>query len=66
MCYLYDFIADRMLVKLSHSPSGNLPIPFDEDEARHHPHLAGKKWREFLVLWNGKDINLHENHVRCV
>lgn len=56
--------ADRMLVKVSRSPSGDLPIPFDEDEARRHPDLRGQEWREYLVRWSGRNVELYENYVR--
>ncbi|KAH9950585.1 Pleckstrin homology domain-containing protein [Amylocystis lapponica] len=53
---------DRMLVKVSSSEVGIMPVDFDESRNRTTGHLQNENWAELIVVWRKDRLELYKDH----
>lgn len=56
-------VADRMLVRVSHTDADSVGAAFDENQNRITQHLAYEDWSEFMVVWRKERLELYEDYV---
>jgi hypothetical protein len=52
-----------MLVRRSYVKSGNVGIYFDPEEAKKLRDFRSYEWKEFLVVWRKRQLELYEDYV---